>query len=147
MTGKPDDLKEWLADWPRLTAALQGLGYLPPRRAKQLAYDLAEILQVCRTLPEKVRQFEALLTTAEPIDALKLFLAICDLIGEFSDHLPGHLKGASRATNKVADRLREELHQRGMDDADISRALLWRDKQGAGGGATPAPPGGGALGA
>jgi len=104
-----------------VSAALNRELDLDTEEGKRLAFELSEIMLVCRRFDSLVQRW---------VDELEMegksirFLAECtDLGSEIGIHLPDHLQNAHRIIKEIDSRVWRHLMSSGMTDDDISRAM------------------------
>lgn len=115
--------ERWRRERTYFARILAGTGALSPEDAEELAHDLAEIAEVCRTVPSRVATLMERLSHGSLGDTRTLE-SLCDLIGEFREHLPRHLAGALAGLDKLWDLTHSTLGNAGWTEDVVSRALF-----------------------
>lgn len=121
MSGSESQFEQSLRERAHFRMVLGSTGVFSLEESEQFAHDLAEIAEVCRSVPSRIGVLVNGLARREPIDTRAL-KRVNSLIGEFGDHLPNHLAGALNALGKLRDALRAELENAGWPDHVISAA-------------------------
>lgn len=125
MSSNPNHEK-WLASWREIGQLFADAGCLAPDEARQLGYDVAEILDAAAHIQGCVDSLLALRRTGEEDPTARLAL-LHDLSGQLRYHLPEHCASAHLVLDKVVATAREALEQAGHDELSIHEALQqWR---------------------